>query len=293
MTTKRILISLLTILMSVLDLHAQQPNASFAAFDRAVKAERGGFAGNKSHLSAVFDAERRRLGDRFESELLKWLENDPEKHDWISIFLEEKSYLHGNRRLPYLSLLVKQQGLALVHAKDDEESQRYAVRLSITGAILSSELGFEALASSYKSEAEGLLLRQPNLKTSIPGSSDADRQRYDEIKSSVSRPVPTIVADNNPPPKATISGGILNGRAIKQPKPSYPSTAREQGASGTVEVRVVLDETGRVIWARAISGHPLLRHAAEEAAWQTEFPVTKLSGQPVKVSGVLLYNFVP
>jgi TonB family protein len=290
----RLLFSLTAILVSTVALHAQQINdPAFRSFEQALKEERGGFAGNKAQLSTVFDAERRRLGDRFESELLKWLGNDPERHDWISYFLEKESYLHGNKRLPHLSLLVKQQGLVLVQGKSDEESQRYVVRLSITGAILSSDLGFHALASSYKSEAEGLLIRKPALSTSVPGMSHVDRRRYEEIKSSVSRPVAIVVGDSNPPPHAQISGGILNGRAQKLVRPSYPAEAHEAGASGKVEVRIVIDEAGNVIWARALSGHPLLRKACEDAAWQTKFPVTRLSGMPVRVSGVLTYSFVP
>ena len=52
---------------------------------------------------------------------------------------------------------------------------------------------------------------------------------------------------------------------------------------------------GNVIWARAISGHPLLRTPAEAAAWQAKFPVTE-EASPVSPSGCrayLLYNFVP
>jgi TonB family protein len=274
-------------------LQAQQAIPPFADFDKQLRDEPAGFSGNKERLSTVFDAERRRLGERFESELLKWLGNDPEKHDWISYFLESESYLHGNKPLPHLSLLIKLQGLALVRNKDDEESRRRVVRLGITAAILSSELGFEALARSHKSEAEDMLVKHSDLTTSIPGLSEIDQRRYDGIKSAISRKVPTIVADNNPPPKAPISAGILNGRALNKIKPAYPASAHEAGASGTVEVKLVIDETGKVIWARAVSGHPLLRQAAEDATWQTRFPITKLSGQPVKVSGVMLYNFVP
>jgi len=57
-------------------------------------------------------------------------------------------------------------------------------------------------------------------------------------------------------------------------------------------VQIVFDGTGKVIWARAISGHPDLRHSAEDAAWRTTFYPLKLSGQPVNVRGVLVYNFV-
>jgi protein TonB len=60
-----------------------------------------------------------------------------------------------------------------------------------------------------------------------------------------------------------------------------------------VAVQVLIDEDGRVISANAVSGHPLLRGAAEQAARGARFSQTLLSGQPVKVSGVITYNFVP
>jgi TonB family protein len=92
-------------------------------------------------------------------------------------------------------------------------------------------------------------------------------------------------------PRAPITGGILNGKAISKPTPRYPVAAREAGVSGTVEVAITIDEEGRVIAARAISGHVELHEAAVEAARKARFSVTRLSGQPVKVSGRLVYNF--
>jgi TonB family protein len=271
----------------------QAGEAPFAVLEKAVKQEPGGWAGNKERLSTVFSAERSRLGSRFESELLKWLGTDPERHYWISSFLEYEGYLHGSKRLPHLSLLVKQQGLALVHAKDDEEARGYEVGLNITAAILSDELGFSTLASSYKNEAEGLLLREPERNAFVPAVSQAERRRYENIKSRVSRKMPMVAGDTNPQPEAKVSGGVVNGRALNKIKPAYSHAAREAGASGTVEVRIVFDETGKVIWVKAVSGHPELRQAAEDAAWQTRFSPTILSGQPVRTSGILLYKFVP
>ena len=90
-----------------------------------------------------------------------------------------------------------------------------------------------------------------------------------------------------------INGGILNGKAISLPKPLNRPIARAAHASGTVTVQVTVDERGYVEQARAIAGHPLLQSAAVEAACQERFAPTLLSGQPVKVSGVLTYNFVP
>lgn len=94
------------------------------------------------------------------------------------------------------------------------------------------------------------------------------------------------------PPRAPISGGVLNGKAISLPKPAYPPIARAAHAAGTVTVQVLIDENGNVVSAKAISGHPLLQAVAVAAARQARFSPTKLSGQPVKVSGMIQYNFV-
>lgn len=90
----------------------------------------------------------------------------------------------------------------------------------------------------------------------------------------------------------TVSGGIVNGKATYLAKPAYPEAARAVNAQGTVSVRITIDEDGIVLSATAVSGHPLLRAASEAAAREAKFLPTLLSGQPVKVSGILTYNFV-
>jgi TonB family protein len=103
--------------------------------------------------------------------------------------------------------------------------------------------------------------------------------------------------DEPPPPPtprkitAPISGGVLNGKATSLPQPPYPPIARAAHASGTVTVQVTVDEGGNVISAHPVSGHPLLQAAATAAARQAKFTPTMLSGQPVKVTGVIIYNF--
>ncbi|HEV8589181.1 MAG TPA: TonB family protein [Pyrinomonadaceae bacterium] len=94
------------------------------------------------------------------------------------------------------------------------------------------------------------------------------------------------------PPKAPISGGVLNGKAVRLVQPPYPAIARSAHASGQVRVQIVIDENGNVISATPVSGHPLLQGAATAAARASKFTPTKLSGMPVKVSGVIIYNFV-
>lgn len=95
-----------------------------------------------------------------------------------------------------------------------------------------------------------------------------------------------------PPLPNSISGGVLNGKARELPKPIYPPIARQAHASGTVVVQVIIDETGNVIEARAVSGHPLLQSVCVGAARNAKFSPTKLAGQPVKVTGLITYNFI-
>lgn len=84
---------------------------------------------------------------------------------------------------------------------------------------------------------------------------------------------------------------MVNGKALSLPRPEYPAAAQAVKASGAVSVQILIDEGGNVIEANAVSGHPLLRQAAEQAARQASFAPTMLSGQPVKVSGSIVYNF--
>ena len=90
-----------------------------------------------------------------------------------------------------------------------------------------------------------------------------------------------------------ISGGVLNGKATSLPKPPYPPAARAVRASGVVSIQVLIDENGEVFTAQAVSGHPLLRAASTTAACGSRFSPTRLEGNPVKVSGIITYNFVP
>jgi TonB family protein len=96
-------------------------------------------------------------------------------------------------------------------------------------------------------------------------------------------------AGGHPPvKKAPISGGMLNGKAIYLPLPEIPPG----DASGVVMVQVMVDEQGAVVDARAVSGPPPLQAAAINAARLARFSPTTLMGEPVKVTGMLTFNFV-
>lgn len=123
------------------------------------------------------------------------------------------------------------------------------------------------------------------VKTSAAAPDNTAAQR--EATAAAATPQPPVVK----PPVKPISGGVLNGKASSLPVPVYPPAARNARASGMVTVEVVIDTSGKVISAKAISGHALLQQAAEQAAQHARFTPTLLSGQPVKISGVINYNF--
>jgi TonB family protein len=94
-----------------------------------------------------------------------------------------------------------------------------------------------------------------------------------------------------PGKRAPVSGGVLNSKAISLPVPDYPAEAKAAGAEGVVVIQVMIDEQGNVAEARAISGPKMLQEVSLNAARQAKFSPTLLSGEPVKVSGVLVFNF--
>jgi protein TonB len=108
---------------------------------------------------------------------------------------------------------------------------------------------------------------------------------------------PRVAVDNDTPtpvkPKPQrLSSKVLASKAISLPQPPYPMIAKQMGAQGQVNVQILVDETGRVISAQILSGHPTLVGAAKEAALRARFTPTLLNDQPVKVQGVIIYNFV-
>lgn len=120
---------------------------------------------------------------------------------------------------------------------------------------------------------------------------------------------PSVSGDTTPPPPAhltptpaptpaphtgpvRLTSDILTGKAISKPAPPYPLVAKQVGMQGSVAVQVLIDEQGHVVSAKAASGPPLLLSAAVQAAYKATFTPTLLSGRPVKVTGVITYNFV-
>lgn len=103
----------------------------------------------------------------------------------------------------------------------------------------------------------------------------------------------TVVAQqtSSPPETIRVSEAVLRGTATHKVEPIYPAIAKAARASGQVLVEIVVGDHGQVDSVQVISGHPLLRDAAYQAAKDWRFRPTELRGKPVKVSGNLSFVF--
>jgi len=162
-------------------------------------------------------------------------------------------------------------------------------RASGSGGVVMAEekdSNFKAIQGDVATNTAAVPVRGTPVDSDVVGLKPASTTNDDSEPPDLPKTKPTAI------PK-TISGGVLNGKAVSLPKPAYPPAARAVKASGAVSVQVVIGEDGSMLSASPISGHPLLRSASRIAACSSKFPPTLLSGQPVKVSGVITYNFVP
>ena len=89
-----------------------------------------------------------------------------------------------------------------------------------------------------------------------------------------------------------IDAGVLQGRIRFLARPDYPAGARENRASGSVPISVLVDVDGKVIAVSALGGHPMLQDSAIDAACRSSIEPVQLSGTPVRVTGVITFNFV-
>lgn len=172
-------------------------------------------------------------------------------------------------------------------SEDSNGTGKAAFTMSVKGTLASGQYQVSLDRADSKWRIENGVVRLANGETiDITDRSDLDTDIDTNLNDNSSLP-----AEETKTSVRTISGGVLNGKAITLPKPAYPPIAKQVNASGTVVVQVVVDEKGNVLSARPVSGHPLLHAPAVAAARAAKFSPTRISGKPVRVSGVITYNF--
>jgi len=180
------------------------------------------------------------------------------------------------------------------------------VSASTQSDLGSSKSSGSAVNDTKSPNSLGASVKQPENRSTatLPPSTSLDKMKVSSVQPLTpdfrGMPADTnkrvVVKDNDAPPAPRpllkpVSGGVLNGRALSLPTPVYPDVARRMRTEGVVQVEVVVDENGKVVSARALSGPGMLRDAAVKAASLAHFSPTKLSGLPVKVTGLINYNF--
>ncbi|MBA2339889.1 MAG: energy transducer TonB [Pyrinomonadaceae bacterium] len=97
---------------------------------------------------------------------------------------------------------------------------------------------------------------------------------------------------NQPRPEVKLRLGDVTRKALELPQPKYPQRAKAARISGKVKAEIVIDvHSGKVVWARVLSGHPLLQEAVSNVVCQARFAPTSINSPPVRVSGFIIYKF--
>jgi TonB family protein len=146
--------------------------------------------------------------------------------------------------------------------------------------------------SSVKSPTEG---KSPNVVTLPQIRLNGAPQFYYARSPALLGPLqitPVETTDEPPPiPSPTKLSKVVAGYALTRVAAIYPPIAKQMKASGEVQVAITIDENGRVIEAKATSGHPALRPAAEEAAKKWVFKPASLDGKSMRQRDVLTFTF--
>lgn len=141
-------------------------------------------------------------------------------------------------------------------------------------------------------------------KVTITEVGEAPEETKAQVQSKPQTQVPPETKQNTPTttqPKSNVdtsgdeSGptdrGILNSQALDLPKPVYPAEARKNHVTGQVQVKVIVDENGKVISAEAQFGPEPLLAAAVEAAKRARFKPLVTNDVRLKFFGILTYDF--
>lgn len=87
------------------------------------------------------------------------------------------------------------------------------------------------------------------------------------------------------------SEGQLRSSAINKAIPAYPAEAKEKKVEGDVTVEVKVNEEGKVISAKYVSGPEIFTDSVVKAAKEWTFKPNMVKGEATKVAGVLSFRF--
>ncbi len=82
-----------------------------------------------------------------------------------------------------------------------------------------------------------------------------------------------------------------NGCPVSLVQPKTSDSIRSLQLFGEVKIEIIVDESGKVISAQTLNGHPLLRKSAREAACSSRFSPKSFCGKSVMQKRIIRYFF--
>ena len=143
---------------------------------------------------------------------------------------------------------------------------------------------------------EGSALAQATVPLSAP-----PLQSRTPVEKGKTRSTPSVIANKSqPPPSRVVAGArgtenamrpvtseFLAGKLIRKVLPVYPVLAIRNRISGTVILRAIISEQGKIRELRVESGPSLLIDAATDAVRKWEYQPWILGGKPVEMENTI------
>ena len=83
-----------------------------------------------------------------------------------------------------------------------------------------------------------------------------------------------------------------DGCPVNLVKPNFPASAVNNKISGSVDVEIIINENGKVVYSKSIKGHKLFFAAARLAAFSSHFRPLTLCEKRILQKKIIRYNFI-
>lgn len=149
----------------------------------------------------------------------------------------------------------------------DKDGEIYEVpQLSELPAMLRGELSKSSKKNTQSAPVQLPAVSTININQAVADSTLIKTDILSGSEASTKEQIPDA-----PPPVTTTLRLLTVADAIVKVNPQYPVKARKFNAQGAVDVQISISQQGKVTYAKAISGNPLLHEAAINAARQWTF----------------------
>jgi TonB family protein len=93
------------------------------------------------------------------------------------------------------------------------------------------------------------------------------------------------------PRRIRVSGGVIVGLVEHRTLPEYPEAAIKTKLQGDVILKIIIDETGKIVLSEPVEGQPLLIAASLDALRDFHFRPYQLNGTPIQVESQIGFHF--